>query len=212
MAEKKTKSRHYNALEYFFLLYGQEKETRRIEAYELKLQNIPIDVLKAVLNKLVLTNKFLPSIAEIVEAGRNLMGEANGTRTKTWAEAKEEIKKGVENGYTTEQPPKWSTPEIAYAVKVFGWRELFEVTVEGQGTAYAQLRRYYEDACARSQEKAINDFVLDTAKGKNGNLLQGPDSISERLQEPIQQITRAMDLNAAIGPKRKQEKGDNKHD
>ena len=98
MAEKKTKSRHYNALEYFFLLYGQEKETRRIEAYELKLQNIPIDVLKAVLNKLVLTNKFLPSIAEIVEAGRNLMGEANGTRTKTWAEAKEEIKKGVENG------------------------------------------------------------------------------------------------------------------
>lgn len=212
MAEKKTKSRHYNALEYFFLLYGQEKETRRIEAYELKLQNIPIDVLKAVLNKLVLTNKFLPSIAEIVEAGRNLMGEANGTRTKTWAEAKEEIKKGVENGYPTGQPPKWSTPEIAYTVKVFGWRELFEVTVEGQGTAYAQLRRYYEDACARSQEKAINDFVLDTAKGKDGNLLQGPDSISERLQEPIQQITRAMDLNAAIGQKRKQEKGDNKHD
>lgn len=206
MAQKKTKSRHYNALEYFFLLYGQEKETRRIEAYELKLQNIPIDVLKAVLNKLVLTNKFLPSIAEIVEAGRNLMGEANGTRTKTWAEAKAEIKEGVENGYPTEKQPKWSTPEIAYAVKVFGWRELFEITVEGQGTAYAQLRRYYEDACARSQEKAINDFVLDTAKGKNGNLLQGPDSISERLQEPIQQITRAMDLNAAIGQKRKQEK------
>ena len=87
--------RHEKAIRYMFMLYGQENSAERIKAYTYKLQDVPLDVLKVVLNKLVLTSKYLPTIAEITEAGKNLVGESNGTVEKPWGEVQKEILRGL---------------------------------------------------------------------------------------------------------------------
>ena len=172
--------RYYKTICYFFMMYGKENEEERIKAYAQKLQEIPLDVLKAVLNKLVLTSKFVPSIAEIIEAGYSLLEDVKGEKTKTWQEAQTEISKGLSRtwfvGCLGEVPfdhpdfgkpcdPMWSTPEIKAAVDSYGLDNLNRVLEEDMPTVWAQLRRAYEQACQRKDEAMVNSYVLgDDAK------------------------------------------------
>lgn len=194
--------RYYKTISYFFMLYGKENEEERIKAYAQKLQDIPLDVLKSVLNKLVLTNKFIPSIAEIIEAGHSLIEEAKGEKTKTWQEAQAEIAKGLSRtwfiGCLGEVPfdhpdfgrpcePMWSTPEIKAAVDSYGLDNLNRVMEDDMPTVWAQLRRAYDQACQRKTEKEINKYVISknpeliNLANRSGTMLPSPDA--ERLQQ-----------------------------
>lgn len=189
--------RYYKTICYFFMMYGKENEEERIKAYAQKLQDIPLDVLKAVLNKLVLTSKFVPSIAEIIEAGHSLLEEVKGEKTKTWQEAQTEISKGLSRtwfvGCLGEVPfdhpdfgkpcdPMWSTPEIKAAVDSYGLDNLNRVLEEDMPTVWAQLRRAYEQACQRKDERKVHQYVINknpeliNLANAKGTMLPGPDA------------------------------------
>ena len=149
-----------------FAVYGQGQDGVRIAAYTNLLSDIPTDILSKVCRKLTLESKYIPSVAEIVEASRSLMGSMDeSSRTKTWAEAWQEIEKQMQEAFVYAKP-KFSTPEIERAVKMYGWHDLCETPSKDMRIAKAQLRDMYFEVCQRTKEDSVNSYVL----GK-GNLL-----------------------------------------
>ena len=153
-----------------FGAFGQGGDGNRIAIYAKMLKDIPVDVLKVTAEKVMMESKFLPTIAELVEATRSLMAEAEpDTRVKTWAEAWSEIEKAM---YRTPwgRTPTFSTPEIAEAVYSFGWNTLHTAEAREMPTIRAQIRRMYEDICARRKEQANNRYAMS---GDKNALLRG---------------------------------------
>ena len=153
-----------------FGAFGQGADETRIAIYVRMLKDIPVDVLKVTAEKVMMESKFLPTIAELVEATRSLVAEAEpSTRVKTWAEAWSEIEKAM---YRTPwgRIPTFSTPEIAEAVFSFGWNTLHTAEAREMPTIRAQIRRMYEDICARRKEQANNRYAMS---GDKNALLRG---------------------------------------
>ena len=148
-----------------FVSYWEAGDERRIAAYSMALKDLPDDMLMRACHKLLLEKKFLPSVSEIIQACRSLAGSLNdGQRERTWAEAWKEIQEQVKKCGMYEKPV-WSTPEIAAAVKAYGYSDLCNLNRDELQTASAQCRRYYEDACRNKNEKNVNDFVLHKING-----------------------------------------------
>lgn len=157
-------------IRWLFAAYGQEKNSNKLAIYCETLKEFPAPILKKVCKKLLMEQHFMPAISEIVEAGRSLIAELNpDLRQKTWGEAYAEIQQKTHDEFLYGHP-EWSTPEIAAAVKAFGYKELCCLPADEVRTAAAQLRRFYEDACRRSREKQVNRYVL---KIDMGPLLDG---------------------------------------
>lgn len=151
-----------------FGAYGQSNDVNRIKIYLKATSDIPEKMLGAACKKLMLESKFLPSIAEIVETTRTVAGEVDeASRIKPWDEAWSEIEKAM---YATPwgKTPTFSRPEIAVAVKRFGWRTLQETLADDMPTVRAQVRRMYDDVCRYSKEHGISQYVLG---GKREELL-----------------------------------------
>lgn len=171
-----TKERQ-SVLHGLFAAYGQARDGERLAVYCEALKEFPVPILKKACKKLMMEQRFLPAIAEIVEAGRSLIGEIQpGVRMKTWSEAYAEIQQTVHDVFVYGKP-EWSTPEIAAAVNTFGYKDLCCLPADEVRTASAQLRRFYEDACRRSRERQINTYVLATGNGSARilALLEGTD-------------------------------------
>ena len=148
-----------------FTAYGQASDERRIATYSLVLRDFPDDLLMKACHKLILEKIFLPAPAEIVQACRSLIGSIDDSkRERTWAEAWEEIMDQVHRCGMYDRP-KWSTPEIASAVKSYGYTDLCSLQKDELQTASAQCRRFYEEACSRKNETKINKFVLKEISG-----------------------------------------------
>lgn len=160
-----TQNKRTQILATLFAAYDKANNEKQLAAYSMALKDFPEELLMRACHKLMLENKFLPAIAEIVQACRSLIGELNDSqRERTWAEAWEEIRRQVRECGRWEKPT-WSTPEIAATVKSYGYGDLCELRQDELQTASAQCRRYYEEACSRKNEKNINDFVLKKISG-----------------------------------------------
>lgn len=147
-----------------FACYGQGQDGVRIAAYTNVLSGIPTEILSRVCKKLILESKFLPSVADIVEASRSLIGTMDeSSRMKPWAEAWAEIEKQMQECFVYAQP-QFSTKEIELAVKMYGWHELCETPSKDMRIAKAQLRDMYHEVCERSREQSVNNFVLGEGK------------------------------------------------
>lgn len=147
-----------------FACYGQGQDGVRIATYTSVLTDIPTDILSKVCRKMILESKFLPSVAEIVEASRSLIGSMDeSSRMKPWAEAWQEIEHQMHTAFVYEKPV-FSTPEIEKAVKCYGWHELCETPSKDFRIAKAQLRDMYHEVCQRSKEESVNKFVLGEGK------------------------------------------------
>ena len=153
-----------------FGMFGQAGDDNRIDLYLQFTQDLPTDVLDKAVKKVITECKFLPTVAEIIEAARGLVAEAEpDARVKTWAEAWSEIEKAM---YRTPwgRTPTFSTPEIAEAVYSFGWNTLHTAEAREMPTIRAQIRRMYEDICARRKEQANNRYAMS---GDKNALLRG---------------------------------------
>ena len=147
-----------------FGAYGQADDAKRVAIYVKLLSDIPAAVLGKACKKLMLESKFLPSIAEIVEASRSLLGTANDDkRIREWAEAWNEIELAMQRTPWGSYPV-FSRPEIAQAVESFGWYNLQTCLAEKIDTVRAQMRRIYEDVCKRTKEQGHNEYVLGRSK------------------------------------------------
>ena len=159
-----------------FSAYGQAQDGNRIAIYTEMLEDVPPAVLQAVCKKIILQNKFLPAVSEIIEAAHSLIGDNDEqSRVKTWAEAQREIQQGLSRawfkGCMNEIPqthedygkpcaPMWTTPEIAEAVNSYGFENIGQSLVSDMPIVWAQLRKLYEAACQRKKDKEINERVL----------------------------------------------------
>lgn len=160
MSEQKKPSPHTQAVASMFAAYGQAADYQRMAVYVKMLKDFPVGLVEKAVDKVLLENKFLPSISEFVAACNSLVETVDDSRRiKSWDEAWKEIQKQMQDAFIY-QKPVFSTPEIAQAVQAFGWIPLCETLVEDMPTVRAQVRRFYEDACARSREKRSNARVL----------------------------------------------------
>lgn len=153
-----------------FGMFGQAGDDNRIDLYLQFTRDLPTEVLDKAVKKVITECKFLPTVAEIIDAARGLVAEAEpSTRVKTWAEAWSEIEKAM---YRTPwgRTPTFSTPEIAEAVYSFGWNTLHTAEAREMPTIRAQIRRMYEDICARRKEQANNRYAMS---GDKNALLRG---------------------------------------
>lgn len=178
----------------FFALYGQAGDGERIAAYVRMFRDIPEEFLQMVCDQQALRSKFLPSVAELVEGMRSLIGTIDKTRrVKPWNEAQEEIRRGItrtwyhgclgENVpaelYGKSCDPKWSTPEIKAAVDSYGFDNLGKVLESDMPIVWAQLRKAYEAACEGKQELTANRYAL----GKDANRFAAMvDTISRNMK------------------------------
>lgn len=149
-----------------FGAYGTATDVDRQLIYTETLSEFPADVVKVACDKLLLENKFLPSIAEVVAAIESLLGTADeNQRIRTWDEAwgeiEREMKRTAGNGYK----PHFSRPEIERAAYNFGWNALCCSLAKDMPTVRAQVRRMYEDACKGCKEQSHNKYLLE----KKGN-------------------------------------------
>lgn len=150
-----------------FGAFGQGNDINRIKIYTQFLKSFPAEVVDKAVQKVILNCKFLPTIAELAEAIKELSGAANeNLRVKTWEEAWNEIQRKMQSTHYG-KTPEWSSPEIKAAVDAFGWHDLQTCLADDMPTIRAQIRRFYEDACKRLSNKSQNEALL----GRGGNIL-----------------------------------------
>lgn len=143
-----------------FGAYGQANDAQRQAIYASLLKDIPNEVLSKAVKKLLVENKFLPAIAEIVAAAESLMGSVDDTkRVREWDEAWAEIEKAM-FATPSGKTPTFSRPEITEAVNNYHWSNLVESLAVNMPTVRAQLRDMYKMACKRAVERAHNEYVL----------------------------------------------------
>mgnify|MGYP002626535778 CR=1 FL=1 len=185
----KDKKRRAEIITSLLAAYGQASDGERIAEYVKTFRNIPPELLEAVCEKLKIQSNFVPSIAEIVDGLRSLIGSANEKqRVKPWNEAQAEIAKGISRtwfrGCLGEIPPDhpdygqacepmWSTPEIKAAVDSYGMDNLALVLAKDMPVVWAQLRKAYESACASKQDKAVNAYILGARSEKLSEIVGG---------------------------------------
>ena len=157
------KERKGKSITMLFTAFGNGGEAERMAMYVQMLQDIPADVLDKVCRKAILECKYLPSIAELLQAARDFMGE----ETLPFADAWDEIETQMKEAFVYEKP-KFSRPEIERTVNAFGWQELCEVTTKELPIVRAQLRDMYNGICEQSRKTKVNQYVVG-----NGRLLGG---------------------------------------
>lgn len=137
------------------LAFKGNLDDARMRLYVEMLSDIPPQILEAAVKKLIMTNKFLPSIAEIRETAYGIKGIISGTATPDESEAWGEVAKAIQSvGYYGK--PKFSHEAITAAVNNIGWQDICMTTNEGMNTLRAQFRRAYQLAAQRQKDNRDN--------------------------------------------------------
>lgn len=160
------------------LAYNASLDDNRLRFYVEMLSDIPPSILEASVKKLIMTNKFLPSIAEIREVAYGIKGIISGTAAPDESEAWGEVIKAIQSvGYYGK--PKFSHEAITTAVNNIGWQDICMTTNDGMNTLRAQFRRAYQLAAQRQKDNRDN-AVLGISPN-NEKLKQLTGNIVKRL-------------------------------
>lgn len=161
-------AKQLKAISEMFVAFGNSSDAERMATYTKMLEDIPAEVLQKVCLAAMEKHKFLPSIAELLDDARSLMGAVDPSlNVVPFAMAWEEIQKQMNDAFVY-QKPEFSRTEIQAAVDAFGWMNLCETKIKDMPTVRAQMRRIYEDICAEAKESRVNNHVL----GK-GDMVEG---------------------------------------
>lgn len=137
------------------LAFKGNLDDARMRLYVEMLSDIPPQILEAAVKKLIMTNKFLPSIAEIRETAYGIKGTISGTAAPDESEAWGEVAKAIRSvGYYGK--PKFSHEAITTAVNNIGWQDICMTTNDGMNTLRAQFRRAYQLAAQRQKDNRDN--------------------------------------------------------
>lgn len=160
------------------LAYNSSLDDNRLRLYVEMLSDIPPSILEASVKKLIMTNKFLPSIAEIREVAYGIKGIISGTAAPDESEAWGEVIKAIQSvGYYGK--PKFSHEAITTAVNNIGWQDICMTPNEGTNTLRSQFRRAYQLAAQRQKDNRDN-AVLGISPN-NEKLKQLTGNIVKRL-------------------------------
>jgi hypothetical protein len=151
---------HTQAITLLFGAYGQGADKQRIAIYCKVLQDIPQELLLSVVQKTMLENKFLPSIAELAEACKSITSTVTGNKlVPDWGEAWHEIERAMQSTPWGKKP-EFSHPAIADAVNQYGWNDLQTCLASEFSTVRAQIRRMYDEAAKRYVERKTNEVII----------------------------------------------------
>lgn len=151
-------------------------EKDRLQFYVMMLSDIPPQILEAAVKKLIMTNKFLPSIAEIREVAYGIKGIISGTAAPDESEAWGEVVKAIQSvGYYGK--PTFSHEAITAAVNNIGWQDICTTPNEGTNTLRSQFRRAYQLAAQRQKDNRDNAVLgispnNEKLKQLTGNLVK----------------------------------------
>lgn len=151
-------------------------EKDRLQFYVMMLSDIPPQILEVAVKKLIMTNKFLPSIAEIRETAYGIKGTISGTAAPDESEAWGEVIKAIWSvGYYGK--PKFSHEAITTAVNNIGWQDICMTPNEGMNTLRSHFRRAYQLATQRQKDNRDNDVLgispnNEKLKQLTGNLVK----------------------------------------
>ena len=158
------------------LAFKGNLDDARMRLYVEMLSDIPPSILEASVKKLIMTNKFLPSIAEIRETAYGIKGTISGTAAPDESEAWGEVAKAIRSvGYYGK--PKFSHEAITTAVNNIGWQDICMTTNDGMNTLRAQFRRAYQLAAQRQKDNRDNAVLgispnNEKLKQLTGNLVK----------------------------------------
>lgn len=158
------------------LAYNASLDDARLRLYVEMLSDIPPSILETAVKKLIMTNKFLPSIAEIREVAYGIKGIISGTAAPDESEAWGEVAKAIRSvGYYGK--PKFSHEAITTAVNNIGWQDICMTTNDGMNTLRSQFRRAYQLAAERQKDNRDNEVLgispsNEKLKQLTGNLVK----------------------------------------
>lgn len=171
-----SKIAHAQAITMLFGAYGLTNDRNRMLIYANALKAIPQELLLSVVEKTIYQNKFMPSIAELVEACRSLNATINGkSEVPDWNEAWQEIERAM-HSTAWNKKPAFSHPVIAKAVNSYGWQEIQTVLQKDFHTMQAQLRRMYDECSKKYLENKRNQEIL------NKNILLDENGRVQRIE------------------------------
>ena len=147
----------------FLAVYGCAGDGNMIASYVQVFQDVPIEILRAAYDKVLLESEKRPVPATIYKAVKSLTEETNGTKQFSWAEAWKEIDQQLRTVGSWGKP-KFSRPEIEKAVRAYGWTNLCQTLIKDMPIVQAQLRNIYQEICNRKDEQKINGYVLGNTK------------------------------------------------
>ena len=162
MTKPQDKAKKAKAITMMFTAFGQAGEAERMATYVEMLDCISADILDKVCKKAIMECKYLPSIAELVQAAQSLVQQATGTGSPSWEDAWKQIEKEMHETFVYGKP-KFTHKEIEDAVNAFGWEELCSVLTKDLPIVRAQLRDMYKSICERKKEQRMNAYVLGNA-------------------------------------------------
>lgn len=158
------------------LAFKGNLDDARMRLYVEMLSDIPPSILEASVKKLIMTNKFLPSIAEIREVAYGIKGIISGTAAPDESEAWGEVIKAIRSvGYYGK--PKFSHEAITAAVNNIGWQDICMTTNEGMNILRSQFRRAYQLSVERQKDNRDNAVLginpnNEKLKQLTGNLVK----------------------------------------
>ena len=153
-------------------------EKDRLQFYVMMLSDIPPQILEVAVKKLIMTNKFLPSIAEIRETAYGIKDTVSGTAAPDESEAWGEVIKAIQSvGYYGK--PKFSHEAITAAVNNIGWQDICTTPSDGTNTLRSQFRRAYQLAAER--QKNTRDNAVLGISPNNEKLKQLTGKLVRRL-------------------------------
>lgn len=160
------------SLSTLFGAYGKEEQIERLKIYYRALIDLDPTMVQNACKKCLFNCTFLPTIAEIIKEVKDLETEVHPeNKIKSWDEAVLEITNAVSNAYPT-KTIEWSTPEIALAVRLYGFSNLCLATESSYSYGLETIRKNYIAICYKIQNSAQNKGILGI---KSGNILGIPN-------------------------------------
>lgn len=134
-----------------------------IITYSIALSDLSVKELNASVFKCMnVCLDFFPSIAKIREEAKSVMNTAVGSEIKTIEEAWQEVQEKMRS-WSVGRPLEWSTPEIAEAVKLVGFRNM--CCSEKISVQQAHFIKHYENLVNRKNSDSINIEILLNING-----------------------------------------------
>ena len=130
----------------------QEKDMRpTANLWSEMLSDIPFDIAKAALIKVLATARFWPTVAEIREAAAEIINPQLPSPIEAWGEVVQAIK--IYGLYRQEEGLNSLSPITKRVVQNIGWREI--CLCEQPDIIRGQFRMAYEQYAKREKEEAV---------------------------------------------------------
>lgn len=134
--------------------------------WQVALSDLNLCEVNLAITKLLMTQRFFPTVAEIREAAENLSPMAHPTPEEAWAEVNEHL--------TRSRTAPYSDELIIKAIHGIGWNTI--AMSENVGVERAHFMRFYEVLVKKEREERTNTIARRLMDNADGIFLASTDA------------------------------------